>query len=216
MRILLLDDHGLFREGLARLLASEPGMHIVGQCASIDEALGITARETIDLILLDYDLGGEVGTNILESFAVIKSAPRILIVTAGMTEKSMQAALDAGAIGVVLKHSGPQSLIDAIRNAMKDKEPTLRSGSTLSTLPRSEEHRMNSIQDRPLTRRQSRALHAILDGSSNREMAREMNMSETSVKAVVQELFEKAGVRTRSQLVRVAIEKHSADWIRNQ
>jgi len=216
VRILLLDDHGLFREGLARLLASEPGMQIVGQCASIDEALGINAREAIDLILLDYDLGGEVGTDILGSLAAIKSAPRILIVTAGMTEKSMQAALDAGAVGVVLKHSGPQSLIDAIRNAMQSDASTSRAGSPLSALPQDDEYRMHSIQDRPLTRRQSRALHAILDGSSNREMARDMNMSETSVKAVIQELFEKAGVRTRSQLVRVAIEKHSKDWIRSQ
>jgi two-component system nitrate/nitrite response regulator NarL len=82
-----------------------------------------------------------------------------------------------------------------------------------NSLPGSVQRKLTSIRDRPLTLRQSKALHAILDGLGNREIASELNMSESSVKAVIQELFDKSGVRTRSQLVRVAIEKHSTDWI---
>jgi two-component system nitrate/nitrite response regulator NarL len=82
-------------------------------------------------------------------------------------------------------------------------------------MPRLRDGPVNFIQDRPLTQRQSNALHGILDGLSNREIALKLHMSESSVKAVVQELFDKAGVRTRSQLVRVAIEKHTRDWIKS-
>jgi DNA-binding NarL/FixJ family response regulator len=66
----------------------------------------------------------------------------------------------------------------------------------------------------PLTARQSEVLRGILDGLANKEIAWKLKTSETSIKAVIQELFQKAGVRTRSQLVRIAIEKHSADWLK--
>jgi DNA-binding NarL/FixJ family response regulator len=228
IRIVLLDDHGLFREGLARLLNSEPGLSVVGHCASIDEAIVNIARQAVDLLLVDYDLGQEVGTNIIANLAVLKPAPRILIVTAGMTQKAVRDALDAGVLEVVLKHSGPQRLIDAIRSAMEqdinapkrqlvdDLLPSFSDGRVNSFANPIPNSIPNSIQDRPLTRRQSNALHAILDGLSNREIAARLNMSESSVKAIVQELFDKAGVRTRSQLVRVAIEKHMRDWIKSE
>jgi DNA-binding CsgD family transcriptional regulator len=67
---------------------------------------------------------------------------------------------------------------------------------------------------RPLTARQSQVLRGVLDGLTNKEIALSLNVSESSVKAVIQELFQKAGVRTRSQLVRIAIEKHSSDWLK--
>jgi two-component system, NarL family, nitrate/nitrite response regulator NarL len=67
---------------------------------------------------------------------------------------------------------------------------------------------------RPLTARQSQVLRGLLGGLTNKEIALSLNVSESSVKAVIQELFQKAGVRTRSQLVRIAIEKHSSDWLK--
>jgi len=214
VRILLLDDHALFREGLARLLDSEPGLSVAGQSSTVSKALALIAVKPVDLILLDYDLGDELGTNILASLAALQSAPRILIVTAGMTPKSMREAVAAGAVGVVLKHSGAKSLINAIRNAVCEGGVEKRRVILPSVLPRSGRLRLTSLQERPLTLRQSKALHAILNGLGNREMASELHMSESSVKAVIQELFDKAGVCTRSQLVRVAIEKHLSDWIR--
>jgi DNA-binding NarL/FixJ family response regulator len=69
---------------------------------------------------------------------------------------------------------------------------------------------------RPLTSRQSEVLRGILDGLANKEIAWKLNASESSIKAVIQELFRKAGVRTRSQLVRIAIEKHSSDWLKSE
>ena len=69
---------------------------------------------------------------------------------------------------------------------------------------------------RPLSARQSEVLRGILDGLANKEIAWKLNASESSIKAVIQELFRKAGVRTRSQLVRIAIEKHSSDWLKSE
>ena len=213
IRILLLDDHGLFRESLARLLSSEPDFSVVGHCALIDEALATLARTEVDLILLDYDLGDEFGTNILASLAVLKPVPRILIVTAGIPERATYDALAAGARGIVLKHSGPQHLIEVIRKTVKSDAADTKSLVRLPFL-QSDEPKLDLSPERPLTKRQSKALRGILDGLRNREIAVLMNVSESAVKAILQELFDKAGVRTRSQLVRIAIENNRGAWIR--
>jgi two-component system, NarL family, nitrate/nitrite response regulator NarL len=213
IRIALLDDHQLFREGLVRLLATEPGFIVVGHFSTIDEALAAMASETVDIILLDYDLGNEVATNFLACLAVLKPTPRILMVTAGMTEEARREALAVGVLDVVLKHSGPRHLIDAIRRAAKaEATPDLESLVRALSL-RAQEERSAAAQERPLTMRQFKALRGILDGLANKEIAEKMNISVSSVKAIVQELFSRAGVRTRSQLVRVTFEKHGGDWI---
>jgi DNA-binding NarL/FixJ family response regulator len=213
IRIALLDDHQLFREGLVRLLATEPGFVVVGHFSTIDVTLAAMARETVDIILLDYDLGTEVATNFLACVSVLKPTPRILMVTAGMTEEAKREALAAGVVDVALKHSGPRTLIDTIRRAAQAKEtPDLESLVRALSL-RAKEERGVVVHERLLTTRQWKALRGILDGLANKEIAERMNISVSSVKAIVQELFSKAGVRTRSQLVRVTFEKHSADWI---
>jgi DNA-binding NarL/FixJ family response regulator len=212
IRIALLDDHQLFREGLVRLLATEPGFIVVGHFSTIDEALAAMARETLDIILLDYDLGTEVGTNFLACVSVLKPTPRILMVTAGMTEEAKREALAVGVLDVVLKHSGPRHLIDAIRRAAKARAAPDLESSVQARSSRAREERV-AVHERPLTVRQLKALRGILDGLANKEIAEKMNISVSSAKAIVQELFYKAGVRTRSHLVRVTFEKHSADWI---
>lgn len=216
IRLLLLDDHALFREGLLRLLDSEPGLAVVGSCATIDHALSMISSTQVDIVLLDYDLGSEAGTAFLASVSVLSSPPRVLIVTAGMTDREERNAVALGALGIVLKHSGPQNLIAAIRRTMTEgaQQPT---GNLARPLPmRTARPDVVSLGDQPLTKRQASALHGILDGLSNKEIAESMMVSESSVKALIQELFRKTGVRTRSQLVRIAIEKHSADWIRGR
>ncbi len=214
IHILLLDDHSLFREGLARLLNTEPGLSVVGHCATIGEALSALTSAPVDMVLLDYDLGNELGSEFLKSVSFLEAPPRVLLVTAGMSDMAIRDALAAGALGVVLKHCGHRQLIEAIKRAAvqeisSDSESVLREISLQTDRPYPA-----VLRERPLTKRQSSALHGILSGLSNKEIANRMNVSEGSVKAIIQELFHKAGVRTRSQLVRVAIEKHSLDWIR--
>jgi len=212
VRILLIDDHTLFRESLVRLLEVEPGFLVVAHCASIAEALKLLASSAIDVILLDYDLSEEVGTDLLSELRSRNIAPRILIVTAGMRDSVTRDALSAGISGVIFKHSGPSQLIDAIHRVAQG-EMWLDTAAIRSLIATTDEKPAASRSVQPLTERQREVLHGILDGLTNKEIASKLQVSESSIKAVIQELFHKAGARTRSQLVRIAIEKHSKNWL---
>src|SRR5579864_6285162 len=119
VRLLLLDDHTLFRESLGRLLESEPDIDVVAHCASIDQAIETLRRDQVDLVLLDYDLGQERAPQFLARLKEVSSnshpAPRVLMVTAGMTPEESAQVLKQGASGVFLKHSSPATLAEAIR-----------------------------------------------------------------------------------------------------
>src|SRR5260370_9937555 len=111
IRILLVDDHSLFRESLSRLLEAEADFRIAGNCASASEALAVLDREPVDVVLLDYDLGEEQGSSFLESAKKKGFQGHVLMVTAGMSEPGTLGALQRGAAGVFLKHSTPPPLL---------------------------------------------------------------------------------------------------------
>lgn len=134
------------------------------------------------------------------------------MVTAGMSDDVTLQVMKAGASGVFLKHDDPEHLVTAIERVHAGE--IWLDEKTLNALLTGSQSRTESIERaRPLTARQSEVLRGILDGLANKEIAWKLKTSETSVKAIIQELFKKAGVRTRSQLVRIAIEKHSSDWL---
>jgi len=209
----MVDDHGLFRESVGRLLAEAGEISVVGQCATVAEAITELSRSDADVILLDYDLGDESGLNLLAELRRRDSNARVLMVTAGLHDEVVLRVMEMGASGIFLKHGSPERLIQAIQRVASGEvwldDPALR--SLLGEKRNRSEHLDRS---RPLTARQSEVLRGILDGLANKEIAWKLNTSETAVKAAVQELFHKAGVRTRSQLVRIAIELHSFDWLR--
>src|SRR5271157_4817092 len=115
VRLLLVDDHLLFREGLARLLESEADFAVVAQCGTPTEALEVLSRSAVDVILLDFDLGDEQGNHFIASARQSGYTGRILMVTAGMSAKEASVALKLGASGILLKHSSPITLANAIR-----------------------------------------------------------------------------------------------------
>jgi two-component system, NarL family, nitrate/nitrite response regulator NarL len=212
VRILLIDDHTLFRESLARLLEMEPEFEVVGHCASVAEGHQALAATAVDVVLLDYDLGNEVGTDLLARLEGGRSDVRVMLVTAGMRATSTLQAVDAGVAGIVLKHSDPRHLIEAIRRVAAGE--TWWDTGILRTAIASANNPPPSV--RSLTDRQRQVLRSILDGLSNKEIAARMQASETAIKATIQELFSKAGVRTRGQLVRVAIERYSLGWLSDE
>jgi len=214
VRILLIDDHALFRESLMRLLESESDFKAVSHCATIAEARQILSSTPIDVILLDYDLGEEFGTDLLQELRIRQDTVRVLMVTAGMRDSVTLNALSKGVAGVIFKHSGPSQLIDAIKRVAKG-ETWLDKGIMRSMIAGSSERLELEQSARSLSERQHQVLRSILDGLANKEIAAKLQVSETSIKATIQELFNKAGVRTRSQLVRIAIEKYSTDWLRS-
>jgi DNA-binding NarL/FixJ family response regulator len=212
VRILLIDDHTLFRESLVRLLEAEAEFEVVGRCATVAEGRQVLAETAVDVVLLDYDLGDEVGTDLLAMLGQGVTAPRVIMVTAGMRASAALHAVNARVAGIVLKHSDPRHLVEAIRRVVAGGNwwddgilPTATGGAQA---PGSSAGGVRSI-----TERQRLVLRSILDGLTNKEIALRMRASETSIKATIQELFSKAGVRTRSQLVRVAIERYSVDWL---
>jgi DNA-binding NarL/FixJ family response regulator len=210
----MVDDHGLFRESLGRLLDTAPEIRLIGQCATVTAALDALSQTEPDVILLDYDLGEESGLSLLTELKSRASPVRVLMVTAGLTNELVLRVMEAGASGIFLKHNNPDQLIDAIQKVASG-EIWLGSTALQSLLnERRRDRTGHPDRTRSLTARQSEVLRGILDGLANKEIAWKLNTSETSVKAAIQELFNKAGVRTRSQLVRIAIEQHSSDWLR--
>jgi DNA-binding NarL/FixJ family response regulator len=214
IQILLIDDHSLFRESLSRLLQTEPDLQIVGTCASASEALALDQLREIDVVLLDYDLGHEQGTLFLDRARGAGFTGRVLMVTAGMSDAVMLRALENGSSGVFLKHSPPSRLVEAIRKVVGG-EVWLDPAVTRSIIAAATGNATVPRRTQGLTQREQAVLKGVFEGLTNKEIGARLAISESSVKAVLQQLFEKTGVRTRSQLVRIALEKHSDEWLTN-
>jgi len=211
IRILLVDDHGLFRESLSRLLQAEPDFRIAGTCASATEALAILDQEQIDVVLLDYDLGEEQGATVLESSRERGFGGRVLMVTAGMSDAGTLRALESGAAGIFLKHSPPAQLVEAIYKIMNG-EMWLDSRAVRSLVAGASGKSDEQRTAQPLTERERAVLKGVFEGLTNKEIGVKLQTSEGTIKAVMQQLFDKTGVRTRSQLVRIALERLTEDW----
>lgn len=212
VRLLIIDDHSLFREGLARLLAAEPGFQIVGTCAHLADAHEFLSTKHVDLVLLDYDLETEQGSQFLHNARSRQAQPKVLMVTAGMDSAGMLNVMAEGASGIFLKHSPPAQLAEAIRRVMEGEmwlDPRAVK-PVVQGVARSSEHRG---LESSLSAREKAVLKGVLEGASNKRIGATLHMSESSVKAALQQLYGKTGVRTRSQLVRLAFEQHSHDWL---
>jgi two-component system, NarL family, nitrate/nitrite response regulator NarL len=204
IRLLLLDDHILFREGLSRLLVSEPDFETVAQCGAPAEALEVLARSAVDIVLLDFDLEDDTGTRFIRNARAAGYPGKILMVTAGMSGLDSALAWKLGISGIFLKHNSPATLLAAIRavaagSVWTDQKP-IPPASHATVHP-------GAAHAAHLTPREQQVLRSVLEGMTNKEIAYQIGVSLSSVKATLQHLFEKAGVRTRSQLVRIALER---------
>jgi len=203
VRLLLVDDHPLFREGLSRLLATEPEFEMVAHCGTAAEALEKLGNAEIDVVLLDFDLGNEQGNDFISSAFQSGYTGKILMVTAGMSARESSAALRLGASGILLKHSSPNALADAIRTVARGE---------MWVDQKIIKQMADSIEDAQpaphpiLTHREGQVLQGVFEGLTNKEIAVRIGVSEDSIKATLKLLFLKTGARTRSQLVRIALE----------
>jgi len=202
----------LFRESLSRLLEAEPDFRIVGNSATATEALSAIDREQVDIVLLDYDLGEEQGSVFLEGAKKKGFEGRILMVTAGMSDVDTVQAFQYGSAGIFLKHSPPTQLVDAIHRVMRG-EIWLEARGVQSLIAAAHAGSEEQRSFQPFNLRERMVLKAVFEGCTNKEIAAKLQISESSVKAVLQQLFDKTGVRTRSQLVRIALERRVQDWL---
>ena len=207
IRLVILDDHGLFRASLARLLASESGFEVVGECATSAEALQMFNGSPVDVVLLDFDFGAEHANDLISAARQAGYQGRFLIV-AGTTDAERSAnALKFGASGIFLKSEVPERLVQAIRLIASgavwvDQKIIQLLADQCLNQPRREDQKSGSA----LENSAQRALLGILGGLTNRDIAESMGISESSVKNILQRLFTRTGVRKRSQLVRLALE----------
>jgi two-component system, NarL family, nitrate/nitrite response regulator NarL len=121
IRLLLIDDHALFRESVARLLEAEPGFKVAAHCSSVIEGMRIIQSQEIDIVLLDIDLGQERGIDFLEGLDTQHFKGKVLLVTAGVNESEVPNLIRKGVSGIFLKHGSPALLIQGIRETMEGK-----------------------------------------------------------------------------------------------
>jgi DNA-binding NarL/FixJ family response regulator len=205
IRLLLIDDHVMFREGLARMLDREPGFVVAGQVSSATEGLAALAPSKANVILLDVDLGPERAIDFVKAARTGGFEGQILVVTAGISDQEAVQLVQAGVSGILHKHHSTDELCGAIRQVVGGEvrmEPAYV-GSLFRAMDRTRAPRRATLTDRDRT-----IMRCILQGLSNREIAAKIEISEGAVKASVRHVCEKLHVRTRSQLVKVTIEQY--------
>jgi two-component system nitrate/nitrite response regulator NarL len=203
--ILLVDDHALFREGVARLLASEPGFRVVAHSNSVEEALEKLRKTRVDIVLLDFDLGQQDGGEFMRRAAQQGFSGKVLVVTAGVEKEQAADLIRSGISGIFMKHDSAALLIDGVRDVLAGK--VWFDHELLKEAMSGAGDRQESKAER-FTERERQVLSGVFEGMVNKEIAERIGVSESSVKATLQQLFSKTGVRTRSQLVRITLEQY--------
>jgi two-component system, NarL family, nitrate/nitrite response regulator NarL len=205
IQILLLDDHALFRESVSRLLNAEPGFEVAAHCGSITEAFEILRQRHIDIVLLDFDLGDRDGRDFLRIAKQHGFAGKVLVVTAGVDRRATADLVRSGISGVFQKSDSAALLAQGIREVLAGK--LWLNQEQLQTVLRDDlQPEKNPI--RPFTGRERQVISYVFEGLANKEIAARLAVSESSVKATLQQVFSKTGVRTRSQLVRIVLEHY--------
>jgi DNA-binding NarL/FixJ family response regulator len=206
-RILLVDDHALFRDSVARFLDGEQGFEVAGGCATVEEARDLLREKAVDLVLLDFDLGQRDGLDFMQVAERLAFKGKVLLVTAGVNEADAASLIRQGIAGIFPKHNSPVLLVQAMREVLAGRvwfEPGQLQKIMGSVVAKEEEPSPSSR----LTERERQVLSFVFEGLANKEIADRMQLSESSIKATLQQLFQKTGARTRGQLVRVALERY--------
>jgi DNA-binding NarL/FixJ family response regulator len=203
IRLVLLDDHVLFRESLARLLASEPDLELVAECSTPSEALKSLDGSGVDVVLVDIGIAKEF----IPSARKNRYQGKCLAIARETDATGSAVVLRSGASGIFLDSDSSARLIQAIRLVANGEAWVDQKVIQLLA------ERYPDYEDRwfgALAEREQTVLQGVIDGLSNRKIGGKIGMSESTIKAILQRLFTKAGVRTRSQLVRIALEAASA------
>jgi len=205
INLLLLDDHEMFRQGLARVLEKEPGLKVVAQCSSSAEALHVLRKSGATMVLLDVDLGPERALDFVTHAKKNGFEGQILVVTAGISGPQAVQLVQAGVAGIIHKQHSTEALCNSIRQVAAGEVCIEK--DYLTSLFRSVDQTKPQTQPR-LTDRDKTVLRFIFHGLTNKDIAARLEISEGAVKASLRQLFSKLGVRTRSQLVKVALEQY--------
>jgi DNA-binding NarL/FixJ family response regulator len=205
IRLVLLDDHVLFRESLARLLASEQGFELIAECTTSAEALKSLRERGAEVILVDAGIAKEF----IPSARKARYPVKTLVIASEIDAASSAIVLTYGASGIFLASDSSSRLFQAIRLVAHGEAWLDQKVIQLlaERYPHYEDRMLGNKRFGTLRERERSVLQGILDGLSNRKIGAQIGVSESTIKAILQSLFSKAGVRTRSQLVRIALER---------
>ncbi|HUO60374.1 MAG TPA: response regulator transcription factor [Candidatus Acidoferrales bacterium] len=208
IKIGIADDHTILRDGLRRLLETEPQFQIVGEASDGVEAVELVRAKNPDILLLDLAMPQMPGLEALRELSRQRTTTRVILLTAAIEKRQILEALQIGARGVVMKDAATQILLKAIHAVMDgnfwvDREPIKDAVQYLrehSAAPSNEKAKSYG-----LTRREIEILGTIVSGLSNKEIAQKFSLSEDTVKHHLTNIFDKVGVSSRLELALFAI-----------
>jgi DNA-binding NarL/FixJ family response regulator len=198
IRIVVVDDHPIFRLGVKALLADKEGFEVVGEASDGEQALELVSTLQPDILLLDYRLPRLSGLDVLRRLAAARSAIRVILLAATIDESEIRTALLHNAWGVILKHTASKVLAGCIRQVMRgERWVGLESVNPLIGGLRSQGYAEGRAT---LTPREFDVAERIAQGASNKEIAAQLALSEQTVKNYLRRIFEKFKVGNRVEL----------------
>lgn len=199
VRLLLVDDHEIVREGLRTLLEQEEEIEVVGEAEEGEQAIRFAERLKPDVVLMDVLMPGMGGIEATRRLAALPMPPRVLVLTSVAEEGAIREAIAAGALGYLMKDVSRHDLVKAIRDAARDR-PTLD--------PEAQRILMRKPEPSPLenlTPREISVLELLAEGRSNRQIGNRLGLTEGTVKGYVSILLDKLGVQDRTQAALLAV-----------
>lgn len=196
IRVLVVDDHPVVREGLVAILEDEPDLKIVGAVGSAEEAIATASRTRPEVILLDLELPGMSGVEAISHLAEAAPQARVIVLTAYDTDERVLGAIDVGAKGYLLKGVPADEIMRAIREVHAGGSH-LAARVASKVLARVRNPRRSTL----LSARERAVLRLVADGLTSKHIARRLSITERTVKFHIASIFNKLGADNRAQAV---------------
>jgi DNA-binding NarL/FixJ family response regulator len=209
IRVLLADDHTMFRQGLKEMLATDEDVRIVGEAENGAEAVEIARREKPDVVVLDVEMPVMGATEAMEQMLQLSPTPRILIVSMYDNPRLVRGLLSRGASGYLVKSASLEELLTAVRRAARSPHGR-GEGNVILAVPRAVLEQVREGTDDGLSVREHEILLLAARGLSNRHISGDLHISEATVKRHLANVYEKMGVGSRGEATQKALRE---GWI---
>jgi two-component system nitrate/nitrite response regulator NarL len=206
VRVLIADDHPVFRQGLRRLLDSQQDFQVIGEASDGAEAVVLASKLRPDLVLLGLGMPGVSGLEALKELSALRLRVRSLMLTAVINREQVVKALQLGAYGVLLKSSPADMTLKGLRTVMAGQHWVDRQTVTHIVETLREAARAPAIGPSDLTARQRQIVSCVASGLTNRDIAAKLAISEDTVKHHLTQIFTRTGVANRLELALFAMQ----------